>query len=302
MGLDTIGVVHPGEMGSAVAALAAGEGRTLLWASTGRREASRKRAAAAGLVDVMELGALTERCDLVISLCPPDAALEVARQLSGFAGLYLDANAVAPATAREVARIVEGSGGRFVDGAVIGPPPAPGRRSDLCLSGPYAEEVAALFAGTCLRTRLVPGGPGAASAVKMCFAAWTKASTALLLSVRALAIAEGVEGPLLEEWDDFLPDLAGRSLQGAHQAATKAWRWVGEMEEVAATYRSAQLPSGFQEAAAALYARVKRDERAEVTTQTLRAVLHDIGTASGQPPDPSETGEGSGEQPSGRRR
>jgi hypothetical protein len=91
--------------------------------------------------------------------------------------------------------------------------------------------------------------------------------------VRALALAEGVEGPLLAEWEQSLPDLAGRSLQSAQQAATKGWRWVGEMDEIAATFRAAGLPDGFHRAAAEIYARPDRDEGAGTDARNLGIVL-----------------------------
>ena len=160
--------------------------------------------------------AMTESCDLIVSVCPPSAALDVARQVAavGFGGTYLDANAIAPATAREVAAVLEEAGGRYVDGGIIGPPPSPSSSPRLYLSGPSAPPVRDLFAGTAVQAHVISEDQSAASALKMCFAAWTKGTAALLLDVRALALAEGVEGPLLAEWEHSLPDLAGRSLPG----------------------------------------------------------------------------------------
>jgi len=116
----------------------------------------------------------------------------------------------------------------------------------------------------------------AASALKMCFAAWTKGAAALLLDVRALAVAEGVEDALVAEWQGSLPDLAARSLQAAGQAAMKGWRWVGEMDQIAATFRSAGLPDGFHRAAAEIYTRPQRDEEAGADIATLKDVLDAI--------------------------
>jgi hypothetical protein len=107
----------------------------------------------------------------------------------------------------------------------------------------------------------------------MCFAAWTKGTTALLLAIRALAVAEGVEEPLLDEWHTAMPELEQRSLAAGQQAATKGWRWVGEMEEIAATFRSVGLPDGFHLAAADLFARPDRHEQAEADPSTLESVL-----------------------------
>jgi len=251
-----------------------GAGHKVSWASSGRGASSARRATAAGLVDVGSVKAMAASCDLIISVCPPSAALDVARQVGPeFGGTYLDANAIAPATARKVAAVVEQGGGTYVDGGFIGPPPSPAHSPRLYLSGPLADPVGDVFVDTTVQAVVISEDQAAASALKMCFAAWTKGTTALLLDVRALAIAEGVEGPLLAEWEHSLPDLAGRSLLSAQQAATKGWRWVGEMDQIAATFRSAGLPDGFHRAAAEIYARPDRDEAAGADAATIEVVL-----------------------------
>jgi 3-hydroxyisobutyrate dehydrogenase-like beta-hydroxyacid dehydrogenase len=273
MGIGSIGLLHPGEMGAGIGAALVSAGYEVRWASAGRRPSSRRRAEAAGLIDVGSVEAIAGTCDLVMSVCPPAAALDVARQASGFEGLYLDANAIAPGTAREVVRAIESQGGRYVDGGIIGSPPAPGHVTHLYLSGPAAPEVREVFVKTPIDAQVISGGPAAASALKMCYAAWSKGTTALLLDVRALAAAEGVEGDLLAAWKGSVPDLGARSLTAAQQAAAKGWRWVGEMEEIAATFRSAGLPDGFHRAAAEVYRRPARDEEASADAATLGKVL-----------------------------
>jgi 3-hydroxyisobutyrate dehydrogenase-like beta-hydroxyacid dehydrogenase len=273
MAFTSIGLLHPGEMGAGIGATLVSAGHRVSWASSGRGASSARRAAAAGLFDVYSVEAMAESCDLIISVCPPSAALDVARQVAGFGGTYLDANAIAPATAREVAALLEHAGGRYVDGGIIGPPPSPSTAPRLYLSGPSAPPVRDVFAGTAVQAHVISEDQAAASALKMCFAAWTKGTAALLLDVRALAVAEGVEGPLLTEWEHSLPDLAGRSLQSAQQAATKGWRWVGEMDQIAATFRSAGLPDGFHRAAADVFAGPGRDEAAAADAVTLDNVL-----------------------------
>jgi 3-hydroxyisobutyrate dehydrogenase-like beta-hydroxyacid dehydrogenase len=203
--------------------------------------------------------------------------------VAGFGGTYLDANAIAPATAREVAAVVEQAGGRYVDGGIIGGPPSQSSSPRLYLSGPSAPSVRDVFTDTTVEARVISEDQAAASALKMCFAAWTKGTTALLLDVRALAIAEGVEESLLAEWAHSLPDLAARSLGSAQQAATKGWRWVGEMDQIAATFRSAGLPDGFHRAAAEIYARPDRDEGAVADAVTLGKVLRAL--LDGHAPD-----------------
>jgi 3-hydroxyisobutyrate dehydrogenase-like beta-hydroxyacid dehydrogenase len=185
--------------------------------------------------------------------------------------VYVDANAVSPATAREVARIVTAGGASYVDGGIIGAPPAAAGAPRLYLSGAGAGQVAALFAGTALAAHVIGGEAGAASAVKMAYAAWTKGTAALILAVRALARAEGVEQPLLAEWQQSQPPLAARSVTAAGAAERKGWRWTGEMEEIAASMAAAGLPAGFHQAAADLYRRTAPLARAAADGQAAAA-------------------------------
>jgi 3-hydroxyisobutyrate dehydrogenase-like beta-hydroxyacid dehydrogenase len=291
MGNLTIGLLHPGEMGAAVGQCLAETGHQVLWVPEGRSPATGARAAAAGLT-AAGLAGLIERSDVIISVCPPHAALDIARQVTGFGGIYLDANAISPATAGEVAGIVEAGGASYVDGGIIGTPPVTPGFIRLYLSGPKAGEIRDLFDGSPVDTRVVDRGTGsgagtagagaagageagagtvgagavgvvgAASAVKMAYASWTKGSAALLLAARALARAEGVEETLLAEWGISQPGLADRSARAAGSAAAKGWRWIAEMEEIAATMATAGLPGGFHQAAAEVYRRFGSADRA----------------------------------------
>jgi 3-hydroxyisobutyrate dehydrogenase-like beta-hydroxyacid dehydrogenase len=252
-----IGLLHPGEMGAAVGETLRSAGHTVLWTSNGRSVETAARAEQAGLVDTGTTEELARRSELILSVCPPHAALEVARSVAGFEGTFVDANAVSPATAREIASTI---GGSFVDAGLVGPPPREPGSTRLYLAGPEATSVAAAFAGTALEPRVISEEPGAASALKMAYAAWTKGTAALLLAIRELARAEGVEEDLLEEWRLSLPDLIERSSAAARSADRKGWRWVAEMEEIAATFASAGLPDGFHLAAAEVF-RAETDVR-----------------------------------------
>jgi 3-hydroxyisobutyrate dehydrogenase-like beta-hydroxyacid dehydrogenase len=270
-----IGLLHPGEMGAAVGQCLTGLGHEVLWVSAGRGPDTAGRAAKAGLADAGTVAALAARAEVIISVCPPHAALDVAWAVHGFGGLYVDANAVSPGTAREVAQLICESGGRYVDGGIVGPPPEPERpgRSRLYLSGGDAAQIAALFAGTPLDTRVVDGPDTAASAVKMAYAAWTKGTNALLLAVRALAREQGVEDALLAEWALSQPGLDARSAGAARSAAAKGWRWVAEMEEIGATMSAAGLPDGFHQAAAEIF---RRSPRGAAGDDVLDQVLGEL--------------------------
>jgi 3-hydroxyisobutyrate dehydrogenase-like beta-hydroxyacid dehydrogenase len=204
------------------------------------------------------VAALVGKSDVVLSVCPPHAALDVARAVAGhaFRGLYVDGNAVAPATSRAIAKIVEAAGATYVDGGIIGPPPDNPGTTRLYLSGSAAHRVRALFDASALEAIILPGDLTSASAIKMAYAAWTKGSQALIMAVRALATAEGVDEALLAEWSRSQPDLPKRSENAAKGTARKAWRWVGEMDEIAATFESASLPGGFHHGASEVYRRM----------------------------------------------
>jgi 3-hydroxyisobutyrate dehydrogenase-like beta-hydroxyacid dehydrogenase len=248
--MTVIGLLHPGEMGAAVGACLLDAGHTVLWDPSGRGPETVRRAA--GLKPALDLASIAARADVVVSVCPPHAALDVARSVAsaGFGGTYLDANAISPATAASVASAVRG---RYVDGGIVGPPPVSAGTTRLYLSGTSAPSVAGLFGGTPLDARVLDAGPYAASALKLSYAAWTKGSAALLLVARELARAEGVDDALLDEWQTSQPALLARWERAAASRDTKGWRWVAEMEEIAASMRAQGLPDGFHHAAAEVY-------------------------------------------------
>lgn len=251
-----VGIVHPGAMG---AQLAANLDVETTWASDGRSTSSVSRAQAAGLEDVGSLSSLARVSDIIISVCPPGAAMDVARDIAevGYRGLYVDANAVAPSTAIQIGKVVH----RFVDGGIVGgPPDSPGvpdaAQTRLYVSGDESIEIVTLFEGTNVDVRVVDGGPGKASAVKMAYAGWTKGSSALLMSMAAYAHAEGVLDDLIKEWSESIPGLV-RRLEGlSGRVGAKAWRFVDEMVEIATAKSDADLPEGFHQAAAEIYMRL----------------------------------------------
>jgi len=255
---ETVGLLHPGEMGSAVGATLVGGRARVLWASEGRSPATRARAADIALEDAGTLAAVTKASRVILSVAPPHGAVDLARAVAalGFRGIYVDANAVAPETARHIGGIVEGVGARFVDGGIIGPATRKPGAARIYLSGALARDVAALFASGPVEAVVVDGPAGAASAVKMAFAGWNKASQALLAAIRAFAMAEGVDEAILAEWKISMPEVPARSERAFTDNLRKAWRFVGEMDEIARALAAAGLPTGFHEAAHDIYERL----------------------------------------------
>ncbi len=257
----------------------------VVWASAGRSRETRARAEGAGFEDLETLGAVTSAADAVVSVCPPHGALALAEAVAatGFDGLYVDANAVSPAAALEIAGAATAGGARFVDGGIVGPPAVRPGTTRLYLSGDGAPEMAALFAGSPLEAIDLEAEIGAASALKMCYAGFTKGSAALLLALRAAARAYGVEDGLLGEWARSQPGLEKRSVRSASATAPKAWRFAGEMDEIADTLAAVGLPDGFHLAAAETYVRLAgfRGEPDGVPVDEVVAALLSGGRRSG---------------------
>lgn len=248
-------LLHPGEMGQAIGRALAAAGQTVTWVSEGRSEATRERATANKFEPAADLASALSDADVVMSVCPPDAAEALASTVAeaGYKGPYVDCNAIAPSTVRQIAEALSQSGATTTDAGIIGPPPKSEGTTRFYVSGPNAEGVAELFAGSIVEAIVVGDQIGAASAVKMAYAAITKGTGALFIAVRALARSEGVEDQLLAEWAISQPALLKRD---ASAQIAKAWRFVGEMNEISKTFSDNDLPPGFHTAAADLYQRL----------------------------------------------
>jgi 3-hydroxyisobutyrate dehydrogenase-like beta-hydroxyacid dehydrogenase len=244
-------------MGSAVGARLRDGGARVLTALDGRSDRTRRLAADACLGDVGTLGALMREADVVLSIVPPEAALDLAAQIAraaaGSSPLVADLNAVAPHTVDRIANVLGGAGLELVDGSISGPPPRTAGTTRVYLSGVRAGEIASLpIAGVeCIH---VGDAVGLASAVKMCTASVYKGRVALLTQALRTAHRYGVV-------DHVLDDLAGTGLVDPARAGTtigqasaKGWRYVAEMKEIAATQAGAGLPPELFEALATVYA------------------------------------------------
>ncbi|MSP12806.1 MAG: NAD(P)-dependent oxidoreductase [Chloroflexi bacterium] len=272
--LERIGIIHPGAMGISIAASAQNTGYQVYWASAGRSRQTQERAAKFGLRDAITLAQLCETCQLIVCVCPPHAAEEVAQQVvvHGYKGLYLDANAVAPQRAMRIGAMLHEAGALFVDGGIIGGPAWKSGETWLYLSGPQAQVVAQCFAAGPLGTSVIGENIGKASALKMCYAAYTKGTTALLCAILAAAEELQVRQELQQQWTRDDPEFAQQTVQRVRSATAKAWRFVGEMDEIAATLQGAGLPGEFHAGAANIYRRMAHLKDAP-TIPTLEEVL-----------------------------
>ena len=213
-----IGILHPGEMGSAVAATVRNSGYEVCWVSEGRSHRTRARAESAGFTDSGTLAHLCETCPVILSVCPPEFAADLADQVlsHGFRGTYLDANAISPAHKQEIAARMQAGGVRFVDGGVIGLPPKEKGQTWLYLSGEHADSIACCFQAGPMEVEIIGTEIGKASALKTCYAAQNKGSIALLIAVMGAADRLGVLEELRREW--ARPGRALRAQRDAHPA------------------------------------------------------------------------------------
>jgi 3-hydroxyisobutyrate dehydrogenase-like beta-hydroxyacid dehydrogenase len=251
-----VGFLHPGEMGISLAASAQNSGHAAYWASEGRSPQTHARAAKLQLVDSRTLKDLCATCSVIVSICPPEAAERVATEVMScsFHGLYVDANAISPQRAIHIGEMMEKADIMFVDGGVIGGP-AWERGTWLYLSGKEAERAATCFTAGPLGTCVLGESVGKASALKMCYAAYTKGTRALLLALLAAAEKLEVRGDLEKQWAGDESEYAEEARAATRSVASKAWRYVGEMEEIAATFTAAGIPGGFHQAAAEIFRR-----------------------------------------------
>jgi 3-hydroxyisobutyrate dehydrogenase-like beta-hydroxyacid dehydrogenase len=247
-------------MGHAVGARLRARGATVTTCLTDRSERSARRARAAGMVEAANDEALVCAADVFLSIVPPGAALATAERIAtalartGTSLLYVDCNAIAPATVEVVAHAVTLAGARFADAAIIGGPPhdgGPGPR--FYASGTEANAFLKLREYG-LEVRVIEGEAGRASALKMSYGALTKGLTALAGELLIAAKKGGVGEPLAQELGESQRELRqwiGRQLP---KMPPKAYRWVAEMEEVAKTFEACGLPGAMLRGAAEFYA------------------------------------------------
>ena len=269
---ESIGVINPGDMGVSIAASAVHNGHHVYWASKGRSADTRKRAEENHLIDAGTLEEVCKQCSIILSVVPPSAAEEVAEQVIAqkFKGTFADLNAISPQRAQRIGERLEANGIKFVDGGIIGPPAWATNTTWLSLSGKRSSTIAALFTNGPLRTEILGDRIGDASALKMCYGAYTKGHTALIAGVLGTAANSGVRDALMRRW---AADGSGLDKSAAGRVARitdRAWRWVGEMDEIASTFEHASMPRGFHDAAGDIYRRLAQFKDQEPpSTDTL---------------------------------
>jgi 3-hydroxyisobutyrate dehydrogenase-like beta-hydroxyacid dehydrogenase len=255
--MTTIGVLSPGDMGGAIAALLRSNGARVLTCLDGRSERTRSLAEQAGCEVCASLEELVVESEVLISVLVPARAVEVASDVAraieatGANLLYVDANAIAPRTVREIGEIVGRAGARVADVGIVGAPPRkPGTR--FYTSGPAAEEFSGLGAYG-LDVRIVGAELGQASGFKMCYAALTKGLTALGVELLLAARLMGLEEALRAEHRESMSGILEWLERQVPSMPPKAYRWVGEMEEIAQCFADLGLTPNILLGAADMY-------------------------------------------------
>lgn len=277
----SVGLMHPGRMGAAFAAQLRSKGTTVLWCPTGRSESSRQRAQQAGMEPVTSLTDFLERVDILLSLCPPASAEDVAAQVAahGFCGTYVEANAITPRRVRNIAECLPYAA--VVDGAVVGSPPVGGKSPTLYLAGPQEQVVRLeeLFAGTDVQIQQLSGDIGKASALKLAYSSYQKASRVLAAVAYGLADANGVSDELLhiasKRTGSYLTETAY-----IPETASRAWRWAPELEDAADLLVETGLPGHLMRAAAEVLHSWNEARDRSLTIGEALALLHDDSNAA----------------------
>jgi putative dehydrogenase len=276
-----VAVVAPGMMGSAVAKRLTSSGVQVRTSLTGRSAATIARARAAGMSEATDMQ-LAE-ADFILSIVPPGNALALAERLAPVMRdakrkpIYVDCNAVSPDTVQRIERVVRETGATFVDGGIIGPPPeSDSSKTRIYLSGPDAPTVA-LLEQYGLSMPVQPGPVGAASAMKMSYAGITKGFTALGATMMLAAMRAGTAEALVAEMTVSQPALLKWLTTQMPKMHSKAYRWVAEMEEIAAFVGKDRPGAGIYEAVARLYETIAADSMgAGEETTTLDAFCEKV--------------------------
>jgi len=263
-------------MGSAVAKRLTSSGLEVRTALDGRGADTLERAKNARMIGASD--AQIAECDFILSILPPGSALQLAEKLApalraaAKKPIYVDCNALDPSTVLRIARVIEETGATFVDGGIIGGPPEPdSKNTRIYLSGPDAAKVKTLEQYG-LNMPVQPGPIGAASAMKMSYAGITKGFTALGAAMILAATRAGTAEALQAELSSSQPALYGWLTRSMPRMYSKAYRWVAEMEEIAAFVGEDPAAAKFYQGAAQLYERIAADfEGANKETAMLEA-------------------------------
>lgn len=289
--MTVIGIMSPGDMGHAIGRELRQHGMDVVSCVNGRSERTQKLSKQAGIREVQHLHQFVAEADVILSILVPanaeSAAAEVAKaiQLSGSTIHYVDCNAVSPETAQRIGQVIRKEGGTFSDASIIGFPPGTAATPRLYVSGPDADAIMGLD-GKGVIVKSVGDEIGQASGIKMCYAALTKGTFALHYALAIVADRLGLLDDLLAEFESSQPEAFRRMQQFLPRLPAKAWRWIGEMEQIASTFEDTGVTPKFHDAAADMYRMICETTLGKETpetidqTRTLKATISTISEES----------------------
>ena len=282
MSAATIALIAPGAMGSAMAARLTDAGHRVLTSLAGRSAASRARAEAAGMIDAPDEQLVA--CNMILSIVPPAEAAGLVERFmpllraQAHKPLFVDVNALNPVSKKALAARLAQAGCDMVDGGIIGPPPTGGSRlTTTFLSGARAQDAMILdVPGS--GAAVLEGDVGAASALKMCYGGINKGVVGLASALMRAAARHGAADALHAEMQRSMPDLFTRYQRQVPDMIPKAYRWVAEMQEIAA-FLGEDDAAGAQlfEGMAGLFAHIEADQQGdgEDIAALMRAIAPD---------------------------
>ena len=273
-----IAVLMPGDMGHAVGRVLTDAGYDVVTCLAGRSERTRALAETGGLSDLDSLDAVAAEASLVLSILPPAAALGLAEDMaaamerSGARPVYVDCNAISPATARDIAQVIEAAGAPFIDAGIIGTKPSSGSSPRFYVSGADTgpmESLGESLGGKGFEVVGLGSDPGRASALKMCYAGLTKGTWTLHTAVLLAAEAQGLTAVLRAEFEHSQGQALAQMEARIPRLPADSRRWIGEMEEIAKTFADAGVTPGFHEGAAAVFRLLAQTPFAAETPETM---------------------------------
>ena len=247
MTVNTVGIMSPGDMGSGVGGVLKQNVFRVITVLDGRSDDSRTRATEQGIDDVGSLDELVKSSDLILSILVPSEALSFAQDVAeslvrtDSQAAVADCNAVSPATGIKISEIISAAGGKFIDAGIIGGSPRSGATPRFYASGEHAHIVGELD-GKGIEVPVMDGPIGRASALKMVYAALSKGAAALYASTLMTAKSLDIYGDLIQELEKSQAGTL-KAMGSVNSISTKAFRWIGEMEEIAATFGDAGTSS-----------------------------------------------------------
>ena len=274
MMVNTVAIMSPGDMGHAVGQVLSESGIDVITCTDGRSQRTKNLAEMAGLRQVATLEDMVIQADLVLSIMVPSKAMSFVREISPHFESsktptnFADCNAVSPQSALAMAEVINQAGGKFIDGGIIGTAPTKGDTPRFYVSGPDASLVMELD-GRGIIVKAIGNKVGQASGIKMCYAALTKGTNTLHVALLTAASRMGLTDDLRKEFEFSQKSHLAAMEKGISRLPANAHRWIGEMEEIAATFENLGVTPNFHKGAAEIYKMLNSTPFAKESPETI---------------------------------